>query len=107
MTANLRLIPVNLRSLSIRTCANPECSKNFKPKAHNQKYCTDECCRVVTNKRIMEKYYEEKAIREGKERMCDNGCGTVLTRYNLTSTCFPCDKRKQQRGRSLLERLEV
>ena len=38
-------------------CANKECAINFDAKTHNQKYCSDECCRIATNKRIMEKYY--------------------------------------------------
>ena len=44
-------------------CANTECAKEFDSKTHNQKYCSDECCRVATNRRIMEKYYEKKAIK--------------------------------------------
>ena len=92
----------------MRTCANPNCSISFRPKSHNQKYHNSECCRVVTNKRIMEKYYEEKEIRDGKERACSNaGCEVVLTRYNLTPTCFSCDRKKGLRGRSLLDRLEI
>ena len=46
-------------------CLNLECSKLFEPKTHNQKYCSDDCCRVATNKKIMEKYYEKKAIKNG------------------------------------------
>jgi hypothetical protein len=92
----------------LRTCANPDCNIQFEPKSHNQKYHNSECCRVVTNKRIMEKYYEEKEIREGKERICsNNGCEVVLTRYNLTSTCFSCDKSRSLQAKSLLDRLVV
>jgi hypothetical protein len=40
-------------------CGNKECAKDFDAKTHNQKYCSDECCRIATNKRIMEKYYEK------------------------------------------------
>ena len=58
-------------------CANKECSKEFEPKTHNQKYCTDECCRVATNRRIMEKYYEKKAIRNGAIRQCSK-CKIIL-----------------------------
>ena len=43
-------------------CANSECKKDFAPKTHNQKYHNDECCRIATNRRIMEKYYDKKAI---------------------------------------------
>jgi hypothetical protein len=39
----------------VMICANKECAKDFEPKTHNQKYCTDECCRIATNRRIMEK----------------------------------------------------
>jgi hypothetical protein len=34
-----------------------ECKNDFEFKTHNQKYCSQQCCRVATNKRIMEKYY--------------------------------------------------
>lgn len=74
-------------------CANKECGKKFKPKTHNQKYCCDECCRVATNKRIMEKYYEKKAIRNGALRPC-KVCGGMLSRYNMDATCLTCENKK-------------
>jgi len=67
-------------------CNNKECSKEFDAKTHNQKYCSDECCRVATNKRIMEKYYEKKAIRNGAFRACSK-CKTKLSRYNQSDIC--------------------
>ena len=73
-------------------CANKECKKDFDPKTHNQKYCADECCRVATNRRIMEKYYEKKAIRNGAERGCKK-CGAQLSRYNETTICASCQKK--------------
>jgi len=73
-------------------CANKECSKDFEPKTHNQKYCTDECCRVATNRRIMEKYYEKKAIRNGAARGCKK-CNAQLSRYNETNLCASCQKK--------------
>ncbi len=73
-------------------CSNKECSKDFEPKTHNQKYCTDECCRVATNRRIMEKYYEKKAIRNGAERGCKK-CNAQLSRYNETTICASCQKK--------------
>ena len=72
-------------------CANKECAKDFEPKTHNQKYCTDECCRVATNRRIMEKYYEKKAIRNGAARPCKK-CKIQLSRYNKTEHCATCEK---------------
>ena len=73
-------------------CNNKECSKEFDSKTHNQKYCADECCRVATNRRIMEKYYEKKAIRNGAERGCKK-CGAQLSRYNETTICASCQKK--------------
>ena len=75
-------------------CANKEClnGKEFTAKTHNQKYCSDECCRIATNRRIMEKYYEKKAIRNGASRGCKK-CGAQLSRYNDTTLCASCQKK--------------
>jgi hypothetical protein len=73
-------------------CGNSECAKDFDSKTHNQKYCSDECCRVATNKRIMEKYYEKKAIRNGLHRVCKS-CKAKLSRYNQTNICAGCEKK--------------
>ena len=82
-------------------CANKECAKEFEPKTHNQKYCTDECCRVATNRRIMEKYYEKKAIRGGKFRPC-NKCKAPLSRYNQSNLCSSCEKNAGLKNRDKL-----
>ena len=76
-------------------CANKECSKEFEPKTHNQKYCTEECCRLATNRRIMEKYYEKKAIRNGAIRVCKR-CKTKLSRYNDSSLCVSCSRKLEK-----------
>lgn len=73
-------------------CANKECQKEFESKTHNQKYCSDECCRLATNKRIMEKYYEKKAIRNGMVRNCKK-CKSKLSRYNESNFCSSCTKK--------------
>lgn len=73
-------------------CANTECAKEFESKTHNQKYCCDECCRVATNRRIMQKYYEKKAIRNGLARLCKK-CKSKLSRYNESNLCSQCTKK--------------
>ena len=73
-------------------CQNSDCKKEFVNKTHNQKYCSDECCRVATNKRIMEKYYEKKAIRNGSKRVCKK-CYFQLSRYNESDLCSSCSKQ--------------
>ena len=80
-------------------CSNKDCAKDFNPKTHNQKYCCDECCRVATNKKIMEKYYEKKAIRSGAKRECKK-CGSRLSRYNQSTVCSKCEKNSAIQNRS-------
>jgi len=72
-------------------CSNIECAKDFEPKTHNQKYCNEQCCRVATNRKIMEKYYENKAIKNGAKRSCKR-CKIKLSRYNQLSVCSTCEK---------------
>jgi len=82
-------------------CASSECLIVFEPTTHNQKYCSSECCRIITNKRIMEKYYEKKAIRQGAVRACKS-CKSKLSRYNAAATCSICEKRKDEKNKKRL-----
>jgi hypothetical protein len=76
-------------------CARNGCDNEFAKKTHNQKYCTDECCRLATNERIMEKYYEKRDQRQGKTRYCKVCETTRLSRYNDSQVCSPCKTSKQ------------
>lgn len=79
-------------------CANEGCDKLFVKKTHNQLYHSSECTKEATNRRIMENYYKKKARRAGKKRICsENGCETVLSRYNDEDTCAPCKRQKRLR----------
>jgi hypothetical protein len=80
-------------------CYRKECIVEFEPKTHNQKYCSDECCRIATNKRIMQKYYEKKAIRNGSHRACLK-CNGKLSRYNQNSVCSVCEKNNNNSQRT-------
>ncbi len=82
--------------MSLRVCAHAECGKEFAPKTHNQRYCSDECCRVATNKRIMERYYEKKDRRKGGRRECSSReCSTLLNRYNDSEMCSQCEIKRR------------
>ena len=87
-------------------CANKEClnGKEFTPKTHNQKYCCDECCRVATNKKIMDKYYEKKSIRSGAKRECVQ-CKARLSRYNQSNICSRCEKNSAVKNKSTILRM--
>lgn len=84
-------------------CARESCGQPFSKGTHNQKYCTNECCRIETNRKIMEKYHERAAIRRGKKRVC-NLCQTSLSRYNEFTICGACETTKRgEVGRSTAE----
>lgn len=83
-------------------CAYDKCEgeREFEPKTHNQKYCSDECCRIATNEKLKEQYYDKKARLAGKKRICKtSGCNVILSRYNDTKVCDKCMSAKREQER--------
>lgn len=77
-----------------RICDNPECSKSFVAKVYNALYCSAECRRVITNKKLLEKYYQNKENKT-KKRVCKtSNCLTVLSKYNKENICEQCKKER-------------
>lgn len=84
-------------------CAYDECDNEFEARTHNQKYCSDECCRIATNIKIKQKYYDKKARLAGKSRICKtHGCKTPLSRYNEDDICSKCEKEKEIKFRNTI-----
>lgn len=83
-------------------CKNTECTKAFTKKKSNQIYCSDECCQIVTNKRLMVKYHENRARLAGKERICSECEETKLSRYNASTVCNLCKARQRTLARNEL-----
>ncbi len=87
------------------TCENAGCEITFVKKTHNQRYHDDECCRLATNAKIMEKYYQRRAQKLGLARNC-TACGNSLSRYNSDTICNSCSlKREVERTQSVLSML--
>lgn len=87
-------------------CANDGCTNEFNKTTHNQKYCSDECCREATNRKIREKYYAEKERLSGKKRVCKTrGCKNLLSRYNEEDTCRECLAKEENKNRDELLRI--
>jgi hypothetical protein len=81
-------------------CAYDECNNEFEPKTHNQKYCSDECCRIATNEKLKQAYYDKKARLAGKPRYCKSkGCNVELSRYNAGNICDKCVGEKKEEER--------
>ena len=77
------------------TCAREGCENQATRKTHNQKYCSDECCRLATNSRIMENYYRRRDQRQGKPRFCTVCESTKLNRYNDSQICASCKTKRE------------
>lgn len=87
----------------MKKCAFSECKKEFEPSTHNQKYCSDLCCRTATNLKIKEKYYENKQRLQGKKRSCvRKNCNNVLSRYNEGAVCQECLSKDESAKRNVL-----
>jgi len=87
-------------------CDLENCENEFEPKTHNQKYCSDQCCKIATNIKIKQKYHENKARRNGAIRICsNNGCNMELSRYNKTNKCYSCDSKKEFEDRNNILKL--
>lgn len=87
-------------------CERRGCSEWFVKKTHNQRYHDNECCRLATNAKIMEKYYERRAQRLGHTRMCKSCNITKLSRYNDDQVCAACKSQKRlETNNSVLDML--
>jgi len=73
----------------IITCQRDGCDVVFAKKTHNQIYHEDECTRLATNAKIMDKYYQRRAQKLGHARFC-NSCSAKLSKYNSESRCNSC-----------------
>lgn len=71
-------------------CKNTECGKVFKPKTYNSVYCSPECRKKVTNKRLLEKYHSDKNKFSTKRICRSKNCTTILSRYNKENICEKC-----------------
>jgi hypothetical protein len=77
--------------LEPRICANMDCERLFEPQVHNAIYCSVECRKVITNKNVLDRYYENKERRSNKKRICNNpDCNTILSTYNSENICEAC-----------------
>jgi hypothetical protein len=87
-------------NLEPKICANPKCQEIFEPQVHNAIYCSTDCRKVVTNKNVLDRYYEKKERRADRKRVCKNdGCSTFLSMYNEEDICEACKTNR------LIERL--
>ena len=73
-----------------RICSNEDCLKTFSAKVYNAMYCCAECRKKVTNKKLLDAYYEKKS-NKNKKRICKTKvCTTILSSYNKEDVCESC-----------------
>jgi hypothetical protein len=81
-------------------CANKGCTNSFEPKTHNQKYCSDECCKEATNLKIKEKQDRKKARLSGKVFKCkSSNCSYTLSMYSTSEYCESCRNKQKYKDR--------
>lgn len=86
-------------------CENKGCDVEFVKKTHNQRYHDDECCRLATNAKVMEKYRAKRAQKLGLARYCEE-CSKRLSRYNPETVCNSCLlEREIEKRNSVLDML--
>lgn len=73
------------------------CSIEFISTRANQIYCTNECCKYATNKKILERYHANKDKKRNKPEYCE--CGSKLSKYNHSDECHSCQLKKEDSKR--------
>lgn len=77
-----------------RICQNSDCGKQFIAKVYNTIYCSPDCRKVVTNKKLLDNYYRKKENKT-KKRVCKTkDCKTVLSKYNDEEICEQCKNER-------------
>ncbi len=74
----------------VRICSNDECKKEFTAKVYNTIYCSTECRKVVTNKKLLDNYYRKKENKKRKRVCKTKECTTILSSYNAEDICEQC-----------------
>lgn len=83
-------------------CDNEKCDNTYSKRTSNQRYCGEECRKIVTNKNLMGKYHEEKDRKRGKVRHCSRCKETKLSRYNSSTICNNCVAQAKKDDRDVL-----
>lgn len=91
--------------MSYQICAAEGCENTFEKRTHNQKYCSNECCQIETNKKMKAAYHERVAIKRGKARVCSQCQITKLSRYNPGRICGSCEEENRKTTTDFMTRI--
>jgi hypothetical protein len=79
------------------------CDHSFKTKISYQIYCSAECREAATKEKIMQNYFlKQVKKRFEKKRFCKS-CGSLLSAYNDSQTCFACVSNPSDVSKALKE----
>lgn len=90
---------------NLLTCAAEGCEEQFIPRTHNQKYHSNDCCQIETNKKMKAAYHERIAIKKGKARVCAQCSVTKLSRYNPGRICGACEELNKKSSTDFMFRI--
>ena len=84
-------IRIKTKSLfSKKYCGNEDCQTVFLPKTYNGIYCSADCRKISTNRKLLEKYHSNKKNKNLKRMCVTSSCTTILSTYNKEKICEPC-----------------
>jgi len=75
-------------------CKNEACGKVFTPKTYNAIFCSPDCRRIVTNRKLLENYYKKKESKNKKRVCVTQKCNTILSSYNSEDICERCKRER-------------
>jgi uncharacterized protein with PIN domain len=75
-------------------CARVGCDIFFVKTRHNMKYCSNKCCRLAANAKILSDYHDRKNWLAAENRRCAK-CNKSLSRYNKDKVCNACQVEKR------------
>ena len=78
----------------VRFCNNDDCKKEFIAKVYNTIYCSPECRKIITNKKLLDNYYRKKENKTRKRVCITKNCSTVLSSYNKEDICEQCKNER-------------
>jgi predicted nucleic acid-binding Zn ribbon protein len=79
------------------------CDHSFETKINYQIYCSAECREAATKEKIMQNYFLKQTKKRFLKKRACKSCGSLLSAYNVSQTCFGCADNPSDVSKALRE----
>ena len=79
------------------------CDHSFQTKISYQIYCSAECREAATKEKIMQNYFLKQVKKRFEKKRTCKSCGSLLSAYNDSQTCFACVSNPSDVSKALKE----